>query len=258
MFGFFKRLRRKRLMQQTLPPEWLAIISRNVPYYQTLPKAKQHKLQGLVNIFLDEKLFEGCGGLELTTEIKVTIAAQACILILGNPSGEVYPKLRSILVYPEEYFAPIKDYREDGIVEEGSQSRLGESWSRGHIVLAWDAVKHGASDIRDGSNLVFHEFAHQIDYEYGATEQADYTELHSSFLAWDRVLTAEYERHVRNLERRHKTLMDAYGATSLEEFFAVATEYFFEKPRELRQKHPELYEQMAQFYNQDPSEYTKQ
>lgn len=254
MFGL-KYFRRNRLMQRPLPKEWLDIIQRNVPYYRQLPVDKHQRLHGLIQVFLDEKLFEGCGGLELTDEIKVTIAAQACILLLGSPDNKVYPGLRSILVYPDKYFAPVKNYRAGGVIEEGSQSRLGESWSRGHIVLAWDAVKHGASDIRDGSNLVFHEFAHQLDYEYGATEQAEGSDLHSSYLAWARVLSAEYRRHIRNLERNHRTLMDAYGATNLAEFFAVATEYFFEKPAELRDKHPELYEQLVLFYKQDPDEY---
>lgn len=256
MFGL-KHLRRRRLMQQPLPGEWLSIIQQNVPYYHRLPGNKQKRLQGLIQIFLDEKLFEGCGGLQLTDEIKVTVAAQACILLLGSSDYTVYPGLRSILIYPTEYFAPVKRYREGGVIEEGNQSRLGESWSRGHIVLAWDAVKHGASDIRDGSNLVFHEFAHQLDYEYGATEQAENPDLHSSYLAWARVLSAEYRRHIRNLERNHQTLMDAYGAANLAEFFAVATEYFFERPGELKNKHPELYEQLVLFYKQNPAEYRK-
>jgi Mlc titration factor MtfA (ptsG expression regulator) len=257
MFGF-KQLRRKRLMRHPLPPEWLEIIRRNVPYFQNLPEEKQNKLGGLVQIFLDEKLFEGCGGLSLTDEMRVTIAAQACILLLGSPDLDVYPNLRSILVYPDEYFAPVREHREGGVVEEGVQSRIGEAWSRGNIVLAWDAVKHGASDVRDGQNLVFHEFAHQIDYEYGATEQVGNEDLHSSYLAWARVLSGEYQRHVHDTERRHRTLMDEYGATSLAEFFAVATEYFFEKPVELQRRHPELYEQLRQFYGQDPADYRKQ
>ena len=257
MFGF-KRMRRRRLMRLPFPDKWLDIIRRNVPYYNNLPREKQEKLRGLVHVFLDEKLFEGCGGLMLTDEIRVTIAGQACILLLGSPDNEVYPGLRSILVYPDEYFAPVKSNREGGVVEEGVQSRIGEAWSRGNIVLAWDAVKRGASDIRDGQNLVFHEFAHQLDYEYGATDQLENEDLHSSYVAWARVLSDEYRRHVRDLERRHRTLMDEYGATNLAEFFAVATEYFFEKPRELKKKHQELYDQLVKFYHQDPAEYREQ
>lgn len=255
--SLFKYLKRWRTLRKPFPESYRKILEHNISYYSILPEAQKQRLRELTLIFLDEKLFEGCGGLELTDEIKVTIAAQACILLLGSPDDKVYPGLRSILVYPDEYFAPVKNYREGGVIEEGSQSRLGESWSRGHIVLAWDAVKHGASDIRDGNNLVFHEFAHQLDYEYGATEQVESSDLQSSYLAWARVLSTEYRRHIRNLERNHRTLMNAYGATSLAEFFAVATEYFFEKPLELKDKHPELYEQLAIFYRQNPAGYRK-
>lgn len=255
MFGFTKR-RRRRLMQQDFPDEWLRILKNTVPYYQQLPEDQQKKLQGLINIFIDEKTFEGCGGLQITDEIKVTIAAQACILILGlKDLSSFYPGLRSILVYPRHYFARVKQHHEGGVVEEGVQSRHGEAWSHGNIVLAWDEVKQGAGDYRDGQNLVFHEFAHHLDYEYGATQPIADSDEETSFLAWARILSNEYEGFLDDLRKRQETLFDEYGAENMSEFFAVVTECFFEQPKEMKHSHSELYEQLTKFYQQDPLQY---
>lgn len=256
MFGF-KKWRRKRLMQQPFPDEWLPILKQNVPYFRTLPSDLQTKLQGLTHIFLNEKTFEGCAGLELTDEIRVTIAAQACILLLGvDDLSSFYEGLRSVLVYPESYVAKVKNTHNSFFVEEGFEQRHGEAWSRGHVVLAWDEVKKGASDIRDGQNLVFHEFAHQLDYDYGATDQIE-SEDQSSYLSWAWVVGNEYNNLLEALKRNQQTLIDEYGATNLAEFFAVVTESFFEKPRALQKKHPELYQQLSEFYQQDPASYIK-
>lgn len=257
MFGF-KKWRRQRLINQSLPDQWLPILKENVPYFNSLPAELQTKLQGLTNIFINEKTFEGCAGLELTDEIRVTIAAQACILLLGvDDLSSFYEELRSVLVYPETYVAKVKNRHNSFFVEEGFQQRHGEAWPRGHVVLAWDEVQKGASDIHDGRNLVFHEFAHQLDYEYGATEQIESGEDKSSYLSWAWVVGNEYNNLLEALKRNQKTLIDEYGATNLAEFFAVVTENFFEKPVALRKKHPELYHQLTEFYSQDPASYIK-
>ncbi len=175
MFGFFKRRRRQRLRSAPFPPAWLQIIEKNVPFYSWLPDADRRELQGLVQIFLAEKSFEGCGGLELTDEIKLTIAAQACLLLLHRET-DIYPRLITILVYPSAYVA--KAVRSIGthigghLVLEGEVHPLGESSSSGVVVLSWDDVKAGASDFDDGQNLVLHEFAHQLDGEDGALNGA--------------------------------------------------------------------------------------
>lgn len=255
MFGFTKR-RRRRLMEQTLPDDWIHLIQKNVPYYRNLPPDLQSKLQGLVTIFLDENTFEGCARLDITDEIRVTIAAQACILMLGiEDLSTFYEDLRSILVYPETYVAKVKTQHNSFFVEEGFQQRHGEAWQRGHVVLAWDEVQKGASDIHDGQNLVFHEFAHQLDYEYGATEQVEEQYQDSSYLSWARVVGDEYRKFLRALQRNQQTLINSYGAKNLAEFFAVVSECFFEKPDALKRKHPRLYDQLKQFYHQDPADY---
>ena len=253
MFSFRKR-RRKRLMQQKLPDEWLSIVRRNVPYYAHLPADVQLELQGLIQVFLDEKEFEGCNGLRITDEIRLTIAAQACILLLGRET-DIYPTLRSILVYPHEYLAEVRQQMPDGTIYEGIQPRLGESWGHGNVVLSWDDVLHGASDIHDGRNLVFHEFAHQLDNESGAAEGAPELPRRSMYLAWARVLGEAYNALIESIEQHRPTLIDAYGATNPAEFFAVVTEYFFEKPLELKMTHPELYDTLQSFFQQDPAGY---
>lgn len=248
----FKSTRRKRLMQKKFPDEWLLIIQRNVPYYHCLSASEQIELQKLIQVFLHEKQFEGCGGLEITDEIRVTIAAQACILLLGRKT-EFYPTLRAILVYPTSYIAPITRVDADFLVTEGIEARFGESWSHGYVILSWDDVLRGASDIHDGHNLVFHEFAHQLDEESGAADGAPLLPKHSMYIAWARVLGSEYEQLVRNTVQNRPTILNKYGATSPAEFFAVATEFFFEKPIELKKHHPHLYDQLRLFYSKDPA-----
>lgn len=246
-------------MREPFPDAWHQILLVNVPYYKHLPKKERQKLQGLIHIFIDEKSFEGCGGLEIKDEIKITIAAQACILLLGQDDiTSFYPDLRSILVYPHQYFARVKSQNPDGVIREGTENRWGESWSHGNIVLAWDQVKRGASDFRDGQNLVFHEFAHHLDYEYGATRQPDDSsskDYDSSFVAWARILGKEYKSFLNALRRRQPTVFDSYGAKNLAEFFAVVTETFFEQPEKLKSAHPELYNELTRFYKQDPLSY---
>jgi len=252
MFGFFKRRRRKRLLAAPFSAAWLDIIERNVPLYACLPDADRKELQGLVQIFLAEKSFEGCGGLELTDEIKVTIAAQACLLLLHRET-DVYPRLITILVYPSAYVARAFEPIGGGVALQGESIHLGESWSSGVVVLSWDDVRPGASDIHDGQNLVLHEFAHQLDREDGEINGTPLLGQRSQYVAWGRVLNAEYERLRRESRLGRATVLDDYGAIDPAEFFAVATECFFEKPRVLRKRHPELYEELKAFYRQDPA-----
>ena len=257
MFGF-KKWRRKRLLNKPFPDKWQHILSRNVPYIRTLPSELRDKLRGFTSIFIHEKTFEGCAGLELTDEIKVTIAGQACILLLGLENlSSFYEGLRSVLVYPESYVAKVKDHRDGYFVEEGYQQRHGEAWSRGHVVLAWDEVKKGGANMNDGRNLVFHEFAHLIDYDYGATAKVESNDGDGfwSWGSWGSVIGQEYNKLLRALRRNQRTIIDEYGATNLAEFFAVVTENFFERPVELKQEHPDLYQQLADFYHQDPAKY---
>ncbi len=242
-------------MARPLSTEWLAAIERNVPYYHMLSPAVQGELRGLVQVFLDEKTFEGCGGVEITDEIRVTIAAYACILLLGRRT-DIYPKLRSILVYPQSYVAPLLRKEPDGTVTEGMQPRLGESWSSGNVVLSWDDILRRDRNTR--RNVVLHEFAHQLDSESGSDEGAPLLSHPSMYADWARVLGREYQELIHAAEQGRPTLLDPYGATSPAEFFAVATECFFEAPIELETLHPELYGELRLFYKQDPASLRRQ
>jgi Mlc titration factor MtfA (ptsG expression regulator) len=246
LFRFFMRVRRRRALKVSLPAEWLALIEQNIPPYRHLPDDLKSQLHGYIREFLFDKRFEGCGGQELTDEIRVTIAAQACLLLL-NRHVRCYPRLMSVVVYPSAYFAPDE--------EGGKEVRLGESWTHGTVVLAWDSVKRGALNFDDGQNLVIHEFAHQLDQEDGAGDGAPTLASRSSYTIWARVLSDEYSRLRSRVEKGKKTVLDSYGATNPAEFFAVASETFFEKPEQMRKKHPELFDELKLFYNVDPSEW---
>jgi Mlc titration factor MtfA (ptsG expression regulator) len=253
MFGPKKRLREK-LRNQPFPPAWIEIIEKNVPIYLRLSEADKKEIQGHILVFLAEKNFEGCGGLEMTDEIKVTIAAQACILLLHRETG-YYPGLYSILVYPSAFLA--KGYVEfaTDYYGETEQVHVGESWKRGALILSWDDVLANAGDVHDGHNVVLHEFAHQLDTEDGYANGAPLLPHRSMYVAWARILGREYARLRKDTEEGRSTVLDQYGATDPAEFFAVATECFFENPVQLQRLHPELYEELKLYYQQDPADY---
>jgi MtfA peptidase len=251
VFDFFRR-RRDRFHQTPLTPEEQAIIDANVPYAAKLSAEDRDELFGLVRLFLDEKHFEGCGGLELTDEMRMTIAAQACILMLHR-EGEVYPDLTTILVYPEAFRAQTMR-REGYIVTEGEQGRLGESSTRGVVVLAWDHIHRATHQTPRGHNVVLHELAHQLDAEDGAMDGAPDLGSRNRYKEWAGVLGEAYAELTQTLEAGGSSVIDAYGATSPVEFFAVVTEVFFERPKVLREQYPALYEQLVGFYRQDPAD----
>lgn len=254
---YLRGLRRKRLIAKPFPSEWEKILENNVPLYTHLPPSLKRQLHGHIQVLLAEKKFEGCGGLKMTDEIKVTIAAQACILLL-NRKTNYYSRLDSILVYPSTFVAKDITYLGNQVYIEGQAAHLGESWREGVVVLAWDNVKRGAMDLKDGQNVVLHEFAHQLDQEDGAADGAPVLERSSRYITWARILSKEYEKLQREVKGGLDTVMDEYGATDPAEFFAVATETFFEKPQEMRRKHPELYEALKSYYKLDPLEWVEE
>jgi Mlc titration factor MtfA (ptsG expression regulator) len=244
-----RKSRRRILMSAPFPEAWSDILVRNLPPYASLPEALRLQLQGYINVFLAEKHFEGCGGQDITDEVKVTIAAQACLLLIGRDST-CYPKLCSVLVYPHTYVAGGKS----GFGGQGEppSARLGESWQHGVVVLSWNSVKGGATNFDDGHNVTLHEFAHQLDQEDGAADGTPILEGLTSYRSWAHSLSDEYRSFLKRTHSHRKTVMDRYGATNPAEFFAVASETFFEKPEQLMRKRPKLYEELKQYYKVDP------
>ncbi len=247
-----KRRRREKTRSQPFPGAWLDILTRNFQRYSRLSADDRDELRGHIQVFLAEKTFEGAAGLRMTDEIRVTIAAQACLLLLHRKT-DYYPGLFSIIVYPHEYVAVHSQRDEMGVVDERQQVRLGETAARGALVLSWDGALRGASDFHDCRNVVFHEFAHQLDAEDGSFDGAPVLPEASMYIAWARILGREFDVLRERVRLRQPSDIDAYGATNSAEFFAVVTECFFQRPRQLRQLHPELYGELKQFYQQDPA-----
>ena len=242
---------RKQLLERAFPSDWLSIVER-LPFYRGLDERGRQRIRDDLRVLVAEKNWEGCGGLELTDEIRVTIAAQAALLLL-NIEHDYYKHVQSILVYPSAY-RTMPQQGADGVVREG-QANLGEAWRRGPVVLSWDAARHGALDPKDGHNLVLHEFAHKLDMLDGAADGtpplADET-----MARWVETMTREFQALRGAAESGRATVLDHYGATNPAEFFAVSTECFFEKARKLRARHPALYEVLRDYYQQNPADRT--
>lgn len=248
--GFVRAKRKQaelKLRQAPPPPEWEVILQKTSPLVSRLSAELRKQLFGYMHLFLHRVRFEGCGGLEITDEIRVTIAAQACMLLIGR-ERKVYPKLKTILVYPHTYSSGAKGMFGG---DNGEGERLGESWDYGVVVLAWDSVIGGARNLQDGHNVTLHEFAHQLDQE-NPMPGVPVLEQGSAYATWARVCAADFERLCHETARGKKDVIDDYGATNPAEFFAVSTETFFEMPRQLKEKHPELFDNLKNYYCVNP------
>jgi Mlc titration factor MtfA (ptsG expression regulator) len=255
MFGFFTERRRRALRARDFPNDWLALIRHSVQFFDRLPSPDQQELLGHTHVFLAEKRFEGCAGLNMTEEIRLSIAVQACLLLLHRKT-DYFPRLVTILVYPSTYLVDESRPVTEHVWEEGAASRLGETGRRmGSMVLAWDAVKAGAADASDGRNVVFHEFAHQLDFEDNSTDGVPELASREQYESWAAVMRVEFAKLRAAADTGIPTLLDTYGASSPAEFFAVAIEAFFERPFALRDRHPRLFAELQRYFQQDPTQY---
>jgi Mlc titration factor MtfA (ptsG expression regulator) len=250
-FSLLKHLRRDRLLAQPFPTEWFGYLDRNVVHYRHLSLDEQAKLRDDLRVFIAEKNWEGCRGLQLTDEIKVTIAAYASLLVLALEPDSL-GRVQSILVYPDTFRVP--DARDRfGLVHEEGDSRSGEAWYRGPVILSWADALHDARHPRQGRSLPLHEFAHQLDMLTGAADGMPPLEGVEPQRRWQEVMTVEYQRLGDAVEHGEATLLDPYGATHPAEFFAVASECFFVRPLALERRHPALYEVLRDYFRQDPA-----
>jgi len=300
---FGKEKRRRELRDRPFSPEWERVLREHVPFYTRLPEDDRAELHGKIHVFLDEKQFEGCGGLVVTDAIRVTIAAHACLLLLHRDT-DYYPELSSILVYPSTYVAPVEEWEEGGIVSEFEEERAGETWGHGSLVLSWDGVKgeagvapstadgedgrhrpgnggphpHDAeamdiskrvsgatphqdivapedddSEIVPAFNVALHEFAHQLDLENGAIDGTPKLDSTEQYRSWHDVLAASFEQLESEWTEGADPVIDEYALEDDSEFFAVATESFFETPFAVLEEYPALYEALRGYYHQDPA-----
>ncbi|MGB0372611.1 MAG: zinc-dependent peptidase [Opitutales bacterium] len=241
-------------VEAVFKPEWIAYLEKNLPLYARLPESLKTALHQKIGYFVRSTFFEGCGDLELSEEMIITVAGQACILIMNHP-GEPYPNLKSVILYPSAFKSKTRSVDAMGIVTEKEVVRLGESWSNGTVVLAWDWVLRGAKNIFDGKNVAFHEFAHQLDQENGPSDGVPILSDSEEYHTWSQVLFDEYQELCKKAAKRKRSVMDHYGALNSAEFFAVATESFLEKPKQMRKKHRELFEELRDYYGFDPTEW---
>jgi len=247
----WKKKKRSKVVEKPFPKAWREILRRNVPYFYGMPADLQLQLKEHVQIFLDEKEFFGFEGIEINDEIRVTVAAQACLLLLNRPT-DYYPKLKSIYIYPAAFITRHQGRDSAGVLQSNHRVLSGESWELGKVVLSWRDAKAGGTDTEDGHNVVIHEFAHQLDQETGAANGAPFLR-HKGRKCWSVVLSKEFEALREHIRYGKDTLLDSYGATNPAEFFAVASEVFFERPKELKQRHSHLYEQLKGLYQVDPA-----
>ncbi|MDY6785285.1 MAG: M90 family metallopeptidase [Cyanobacteriota bacterium] len=245
-----KQRRRRRLQRKPFPPYWIAVIQQNFPLYKHLPEDLARRLQGDIQVFLAEKNFIGCGGLEITDEIKLAIAAPACLLLL-NERGNYFAQLKDILVYPSAFIANSITPLGNTYLER-QDWKSGESWQKGMVILSWEDIKRDAINWRDGRNVIFHEFAHQLDQENGAANGVPTLDRRSDYHRWAQVFERTYRHFCDRVRQGKKTPLNEYGATHPAEFFAVATETFFEKPKSLKATYGELYDELKWYYNLDP------
>ncbi len=245
-----KKRRREQLLANPLDEAQRRIVAELVPITRRLPAGLRKKLEGKINLFLDQITFRGHGGIEVSEQMRLSIAAQACLLIVNSPVW--YDTLRNVLIYP----STIRSNREmhDGqLVREHDLHMAGESWVRGPVVLSWDHALQGGLDDTDGYNVVIHEFAHQLDALTGHTNGIPILRKGQAYANWEKAMLDAYNSHLERVESNQRTLIDPYGATNHEEFFAEAIVTFFEKPQDLRDEEPALYSQLSKLLALDPA-----
>jgi MtfA peptidase len=254
MFQWFANRRRKKLVAASFPSAWEKIVRRNVAHYCMLNAAEQAQLRALIQVFFAEKNWEGAGGLDLTDEIRITISAQACLLLLGLPHN-YYQNVQSIIVYPSTVVPPP---RKPGFFEnvtapvEPGHPIIGQAFQQGPVIIIWDAALQGGRHPESGHNVIYHEFAHKLDMLDGAANGTPPLRHRAEFRDWVETCSHEYLRLKHDAERGKKSFLNAYGATNEAEFFAVATEQFFDQPSSMIQQAPELYRVLKEYYCQDP------
>jgi Mlc titration factor MtfA (ptsG expression regulator) len=252
VFDWLEKRRQRQILEHPFPDTWRDTLQRNMQHFHCLDAEETAHLCALVQVFVAEKYWEGCGGLELTDEIRVTIAGQACLLLLGL-EHQLYANVETILVYPSTVLVrplPEPIFAAPRIVPN-VQYRLGEAHQCGPVILTWDAVRRGGIHPELGHNVVYHEFAHKLDMPDGTVDGVPPLKNKQQYARWVEVCNREYRRLRQAFDEGVETFLDPYGLHNAGEFFAVITEAFFDQPLQLRELHPDIYEVLVEFYQQD-------
>jgi len=242
MFGFIRNWKRSRMNEEPFPEEWYPYLDEHVPFCEHIPEEKQDKFLDDLKIFVSEKAFIGAGGMEITNEVKVVIAA-AAVRLVTYLDISYYDRLTEIIVYPDTYKHPDDD---DGRV-------YGEAHTWGTVVLSWSAVLRGLKNQFDGHDTAIHEFAHVLDIAGGRFDGTPALRERSDYHSWAEIMEKHY-KELRERRGKSKRVLRNYGAQNEAEFFAVATEAFFEKPDQMKKHIPELYDILHRFYGWDPAQ----
>lgn len=252
---WLRAYRQRRVLTHPFPAHWRKVLRRRVPLLRRLPVDLQLQLKKRIQVFIAEKAFIGCDGLQVTEEMSVVIAAQACLLILNRSMAHL-AHVRQILVYPGAFVVQRTVTDGIGVQQDQRQALSGESWEQGQVVLSWQDTLDGAAVVDDGRNVVLHEFAHQLDQENGAAQGAPPPaagDTQHNPQRWKQVFSQAYAQLQSQVQRGEQGLFNHYGAQSPAEFFAVATEAFLEQAKEMAEHYPELYAELKGYYKVDPA-----
>jgi len=258
MFDWFTKRRRRKIIQAPFSPLWEGILLRNVTHVKLLGQEEQECLRNLIKVFIAEKEWIGCSGITITDEMRVTISAMACLLIL-HMDHNYYENVETILVYPYDIVLP---ERQIGFFETVTQPLepegpiTGQAFDQGPLILVWDAVLQSIEEAGSGYNVVYHEFAHKLDMQDGIADGTPLLSNRAEYSDWVKICSREYLKLLKDVEKGKRTFLDEYGATDEVEFFAVATEHFFDQPVQMLRAAPELYRILKEFYRQDPARRT--
>jgi Mlc titration factor MtfA (ptsG expression regulator) len=251
MFGFFRARRRRKLLSEPFPPHWEAVLKRNVGHYPRLSEPERAKLRDITRVLIAEKNWEGCGGLHVTDEIRLTIAAQAALLLVGQPEHDHFARVHSIIVYPDEFRTPNP---EDGYEDDHLSDTVigGQAWYRGPVIVNWrDALEEGR-DPTCGFNVVVHEFAHQLDFLDGEVNGTPPLGNQAAEDRWREVMTAAFDVHKKALDRGDESFFTEQAADDETEFFADAAEAFYCRPHDLEAETPDVFDLLRGYFRVDP------
>lgn len=239
MLVLLRRWRRSRWAKRPFPSEWHTHLEKHVPFYRALEGALSARFLHFVKCFVWEKHFIGAGGMEIDDEVRVVIAATAVRLVLHLDLSRL-DRLTEIVVYPTAFRRP-----------GSNQVILGEAHAWGTVVLSWEDVLHGLRNPHDGHDTATHEFAHVLDRADGAFDGTPELRAREDYRAWALIMSRHFLR-MRGRKRRRRKVLRRYAATNEAEFFAVATEAYFEKPWQMRKRLPDVYDELRRFYGWDP------